>query len=80
MHEITDPRTWRHWTYVRDDKPFAGEVAPAALFYDSPNRGGEHPEKHLAGYTGLMQADAFSGYNRHYVEGRTLAPLIESGC
>ena len=30
-------RTGRLWTYVRDDKPFAGRVAPAAMFYYSPD-------------------------------------------
>ena len=73
-------RTGRLWTYVRDDKPFAGEAAPAALFYYSPNRGGEYPEKHLSGYAGLMQADAFSGYNGLYVEGRAPAPILEAAC
>ena len=73
-------RIGRLWTYVRDDKPFAGEAAPAALFYYSPNRGGEHPEKHLAGYTGLMQADAFSGYNGLYTIGRNPGPIIEAAC
>jgi transposase len=37
-------------------KPFAGRAAPAAMFYYSPDRGGEHPEKHLADYSGIMQA------------------------
>ncbi len=73
-------RTGRLWTYVRDDKPFAGEAAPAALFYYSPNRGGEHPEKHLAGYTGLMQADAFSGYNGLYINGCAPGPILEAAC
>lgn len=54
-------RTGRLWTYVRDDKPFGGEAAPAALFYYSVDRGGEHPERHLESYSGLMQADAYSG-------------------
>ena len=73
-------RTGRLWTYVRDDKPFAGEAAPAALFYYSTNRSGEHPEKHLAGYMGLMQADAFSGYNGLYVNGRAPGPILEAAC
>ncbi len=69
QHDTTVPvlatgkcRTGRLWAYVRDDQPFAGEAAPAALFYYSPDRGAAHPEKHLAGYTGLMQADAYSSY------------------
>ena len=43
-------------------------AAPAALYYYSPTRGGEHPERHLASYSGLMQADAYSGYNGLYVK------------
>jgi transposase len=50
--------TGRIWTYVRDDRPFGGQDPPAALFYYSRNRAGEHPRGHLAGYVGLMQADA----------------------
>jgi len=48
-------RTGRLWTYVRDDRPFAGPDPPAAVFFYSPDRGGEHPEQHLAGYAGLMR-------------------------
>jgi transposase len=47
---------------VRDDRPFAGPDAPAAVFLYSPDRGGAHPEQHLAGYAGLMQADAYAGW------------------
>jgi transposase len=53
--------TGRIWTYVRDDRPFGGTDPSAALFYYSCNRAGEHPQNHLAGYVGLMQADAFDG-------------------
>ena len=59
-------RTGRLWTYVRDDRPFGGRAAPAAMFYYSPDRGGEHPEQHLADYGGLMQADAYAGFNGLY--------------
>jgi hypothetical protein len=34
------------------------------VFFYSPDRGGEHPEQHLAGYAGLMQADAYAGFGR----------------
>ena len=73
-------RTGRLWAYVRDDKPFGGGAAPAALLHYSPNRDGEHPETHLARYTGLMQADAYSGYNGLYVAGRKPGPIIEAAC
>src|SRR6266478_6085608 len=46
-------RTGRLWTYVRDDRPFAGPDPPAAVFFYSRDRGGEHPEQHLAkGFSG----------------------------
>jgi transposase len=55
--------TGRLWTYVRDDRPFAGRAPPAAVYYYSPDRGGAHPQAHLAGWRGILQADAYSGYN-----------------
>jgi transposase len=70
----------RIWTYVRDDRPFAGNDPPAALFYYSRNRAGEHPQGHLAGYVGLMQADAFNGYNDLYRANRKPAPILEAAC
>jgi transposase len=73
-------RTGRLWCHVRDDRPFGGKAAPAVVFYYSPNREGEHPQRQLANYTGIMQVDAYSGYNPLYVEGRQPGPIIEAGC
>jgi transposase len=72
--------TGRIWTYVRDDRPFGCTDPPAALFYYSRNRAGEHPQSHLAGYVGLMQADAFDGYNQLYKAQRKPAPILEAAC
>src|SRR5208337_2358688 len=58
--------TGRVWVYVRDDQPFGGKDPPAALFYASRSRTREHPERHLADWVGILQADAFDGYNRLY--------------
>src|SRR5690349_22896690 len=73
-------RTGRLWTYVRDDRPFAGPEPPAAAFFYSPDRGGEHPERHLGGYAGLMQADAYAGFGRLYEANRKGGPIIEAAC
>ncbi len=73
-------RTGRLWTYVRDDRPFAGPDPPAAVFFYSRDRGGEHPEQHLAGYAGLMQADAYAGFNRLYEANRKGGPIVEAAC
>jgi transposase len=73
-------RTGRLWTYVRDDRPFGGPAAPAAALFYSPDRGGEHPERHLASYAGLMQADAYAGFNRLYEAARKPGPIVEAAC
>ena len=73
-------RTGRVWTYVRDDRPFAGPDPPAAVFFYSRDRGGEHPEQHLAGFAGLMQADAYAGFNRLYEAARKGGPMVEAAC
>jgi transposase len=73
-------RTGRLWTYVRDDRPFAGPDPPAAAFFYSADRGGAHPEQHLAGYAGLMQADAYAGFDRLYAAGRKPGPIVEAAC
>ena len=52
----------RCWVYVKDDRPFGGSDPPAAMFYYSRDRRGEHPQAHLANYSGILQADAFGGY------------------
>jgi len=72
--------TGRLWTYVRDDQPFGGPEPPAAIFYYSRDRRGEHPNKHLAGYAGILQADAYAGFNDLYHPGRKPGPLTEAGC
>jgi transposase len=67
--------TGRLWTYVRDDRPFGGAGPPAAVFYYSRDRRGEHPAAHLAGWSGVLQADAYSGYGAIFMRrGGTLRP------
>jgi transposase len=72
--------TGRLWTYVRDDRPFAGPAPPAAMFFYSPDRSAQHPKKHLAEYGGILQADAYAGFNDLYLPGRRPGPVIEAGC
>lgn len=69
-------RTGRLWVYVRDDRN-AGSTMPAAVWFSySPDRRGIHPQRHLAGYSGILQADAYSGYNAIYEGGR----VTEAAC
>ena len=73
-------RTGRIWTYVRDDRPFGGQAPPACVFFYSPDRGSIHPEQHLSGYCGILQADAYAGFNRLYAADRKPGPITEAGC
>ena len=70
----------RLWIYVRDDEPFGGAGPPAAIFYYSRDRRGEHPQAHLAGYAGILQADAYDGYNKLYLADRKPSPIREAAC
>jgi transposase len=72
--------TARAWVYVRDDRPFGGPDPPAAVFFYSRDRSGDHPERHLEGFSGILQADAYAGFNRLYEAARKPAPLIEAAC
>ena len=56
----------RIWTYVRDQRPWAGQDPPGAVYYFSPDRKGEHPRKHLARSGGILQADAYTGFRDLY--------------
>jgi hypothetical protein len=72
--------TGRLWTYLRDDRPFGGRAPPAAMFYYSRDRRKEHPEAHLVNYTGILQADAYGGYNPVFAEHWQPQPLIAAYC
>ena len=72
--------TGRIWTYVRDDRPFGSRAPPAALYYASRDRRGEHPEHHLRGFSGILQADAFGGYNGLYDPSRTPGAITPAFC
>jgi transposase len=73
-------RTGRIWTYVRDDRPFGSKTPAASVFFYSADRAGVHPERHLAGYAGILQADAYSGFNVLYAPDRKPRPITEAGC
>ena len=70
----------RLWTYVRDDRPFGGPDPPAAVYFYSRNRDGEHPRRHLADYGGVLQADAYAGFNHLYDPRRKPGSITEAAC
>ena len=72
--------TARLWVYVRDDRPFAGDAPPAALFRFSRDRRGEHPQAHLARWHGILQVDAYGGFGELYAADRNPEPITEALC
>lgn len=72
--------TGRLWVYVRDDRPFAGDAPPAVLFHYSSDRRGVHPQAHLAGYRGILQADAYAGFGELYATTRAGGAITEALC
>ena len=72
--------TGRIWTYVRDDRPFGGADPPAALYFASRDRRQEHPDVHLATWSGILQADAYGGYNGLYDPARPGGPVTSALC
>ena len=69
-------KTSRLWTYVRDERPFAGARPPAALFFYSPDRKGEHPRAHLKDFRGSIHADGYAGFNELFAGNR----IVEAAC
>ncbi len=63
-------KTGRLWTYVRDERPCAGEAAPAVWFAYSPDRKGENPQTHLKDFTGVLHADGYAGFAKLYEGGQ----------
>ncbi len=59
-------KTARLWTYVRDDRPAGSSDPPAVWFRYSPDRRSERPRQHLQGFEGILQADAYAGFNALY--------------
>ena len=66
----------RFWAYLRDDRPFGGPDPPAVLYEFTPDRKGEHPQRRLRDFRGILQADAYSGFNALYESGR----VLEAAC
>jgi transposase len=69
-------KTGRLWVYVRDERPFGGERPPAALFFYSPDRKGEHPRAHLKDFRGVIHADGYAGFKELFAGNR----IAEAAC
>ena len=69
-------KTGRLWTYVRDERPFAGKRPPTALFFYSADRKGAHPQRHLKDFRGVIHADGYAGFNELFAGNR----IAEAAC
>ena len=69
-------KTGRLWAYLRDERPHGGAAAPAVVYRYSPDRRGEHPRAHLAGFCGVLHADGYAGFEGLYDAGR----VTEAAC
>ena len=69
------------WALARDDRAWGGPDPPGVVYFYAPGRGGEHGEKFLAGFDGILQVDGYAGYNRLTGPGRKGgAPLRLAYC
>ena len=69
-------RTARVWTYVRDERAWAGPSPPCAWYRFTIDRKGEHPTSHLYDYKGWVHADGYCGFNSLFGNGR---PVLSVG-
>jgi transposase len=69
-------KTGRLWAYVRDGRPHGDERPPAAAYFYSPDRKGEHPQLHLKGFKGILHADGYAGFNAIFDVGQ----VTEAAC
>lgn len=73
-------KTGRIWTYVRNDRRVAGPAPPAAVYYASIDRRGEHPQKHLAAFAGILQADRYNGFEPLFDPQKKVLPITPAFC
>ena len=66
--------TGRLWAYLRDERSHGGEAPPAVRYRYTPDRRGEHPRAHLAGFRGVLQADGYAGFGSLYEVARSWRP------
>jgi transposase len=57
-------KTGQLWAYARDDRPWGGPDPPGAAYVYAPDRTGERPIQHLAGFCGVLQVDGYGGYRK----------------
>jgi len=71
----------RIWSYVCDQRPWAGAAPPGVVYRYAPNWKAEHVLAHLGNASGILQADAYKGYAKLYEPGADGNPRFrEAAC
>ncbi len=65
---------------MRLSSPYGGAAAPAAVYYASSDRCGEHPQRHLAEYGGILQSDCYNGFEPLSVAEKKAVPITFAFC
>jgi transposase len=73
-------RIARLWSYAMDDRPWGGPAPPAVVYLYAEDRKGRHVDEHLAGFSGVLQVDAYAGYNRLTKRNRAGGPVTLAFC
>ena len=73
-------RIARLWSYAVDDRPWQGPARQAVVYLFAENRKGRHVAEHLAGFSGVLQVDAYAGYAALASPGRAGGPIKLAFC
>ena len=68
------------WTYLRDDRSYAGTGPPIVVYRFEDSRSGGCVMRHLAGWSGLLQCDGYTAYRKLTEPDRPAGPVTLSCC
>jgi transposase len=72
-------KTGRLWVYARDQRPWGGPAAPAAIFVFAPDRKSERPAAHLEQFSGVLHVDGYAGFERLQARGNVVLAACRVG-
>ena len=52
------------WVLARGGRNWGGADPPGVVYFYAPSRGGQHAERFLGGFEGILQVDGYAGYTR----------------
>jgi transposase len=73
-------RIGRLWCYAVDDRPWQGTAPPAVVYLYAEDRRGRHLKEHLAGFSGVLQVDGYTGYDDLARPGRAGGAIVLAYC